>query len=83
LLDGLLPLDELPETLDSRELTDEDKQGAQTLGGFVMNQLGNVPAVGQSFIWEGHRFEVIDMDSRRVDKVLVAAVPPSTQATSK
>jgi putative hemolysin len=71
LLDGLLLLDELPDILDVRALTDAEKLGAQTLGGFVMNQLGSIPNVGQLFVWEGRRFEVVDMDGRRVDKVLV------------
>jgi putative hemolysin len=46
----------------------------QTLGGFVMTHLGAVPAPADHFEWGGVRFEVVDMDGRRVDKVL--AVPP-------
>ncbi len=42
----------------------------------VMADLGRVPAVGDSFEWEGWRFEVVDMDRNRVDKVL--ATPPTT-----
>jgi putative hemolysin len=78
LLDGLLPLDELPKILDTRDLMEDEVLGVQTLGGFVMNQLGSVPAVGQTFTWERHRFEVVDMDGRRVDKVLVLFSSSST-----
>ncbi len=46
-----------------------------TLGGFVMDQLGQVPAIGQHFAFDGWRFEVVDMDGRRVDRVLAAPLP--------
>lgn len=72
LLDGLLPIDELKEILDVDELPEEDKVGFQTVGGFVMNQIGSIPATGQHFHLLNYRFEVIDMDDRRVDKVLLS-----------
>lgn len=78
LLDGLLPVDELKELFDLNELPDEDKIGYQTLGGFVMNQLGHIPGSGQKFQYQNLTFEVMDMDGRRVDKVLVTAAPQST-----
>jgi putative hemolysin len=71
LLDGLLKVDELKDVLDLKELPDEDRAGYQTLGGLVMSQLGSIPVSGQFFDWNGFRFEVVDMDERRVDKVLV------------
>jgi putative hemolysin len=71
LLDGLLPIDELKELLDVDELPEEKLAGFQTVGGFVMNQLGTIPAAGQHFHWLNFRFEIMDMDERRVDKVLV------------
>jgi len=75
LVDGLMPVDEFKDLLDLDELPDEDRVGFQTLGGFVMNQLGEVPAAGMLFTWNGYKFEVVDMDGRRVDKVLVAPLP--------
>jgi putative hemolysin len=45
------------------------------VGGFVMTKLGRVPRTGDHFEWAGYRFEVVDMDRRRVDKVLVE--PPA------
>jgi putative hemolysin len=40
-----------------------------------MNQLGSIPRVGQVFTWENYRFEIVDMDGRRVDRVLVTMQP--------
>jgi len=75
LLDGMLPIDEIKELLDFDELPDEGRAGYQTLSGFVMNQLGSIPRVGQTFTWDTYQFEVVDMDGRRVDKVLVTRLP--------
>ena len=52
-----------------------DEAGAyHTLGGFVMARLGRVPATRRHFEWGGIRFEVMDMDGRRIDKVLINRV---------
>jgi putative hemolysin len=74
LLDGLLAVDELKDLLDLPDMPEEDRVGFQTLGGFVMSQIGSIPSAGQHFDWENYRFEVMDMDGRRVDKVLVSPV---------
>jgi len=71
LVDGLIPIDELKEIMDVDELPEEDKAGFQTLSGFVMNQLGRIPKTGSLFEWSHWRFEVVDMDGHRVDRVLV------------
>ncbi len=70
LLDGTLPSDELGEVLGIEGLPAGD--GYQTLGGFVLSELGRIPDAGDRFEWGGYRFEVVDMDGRRVDKVLVS-----------
>lgn len=75
LLDGLLPIDEFKELFDVEHLPEESKVGFQTVGGFVMNQIGSIPNTGQSFTWEDLLFEVLDMDGHRVDKVLVSRKP--------
>ena len=69
--DGLLPIDVLKDLLKVEEFPEEDTADFQTLSGFIMNQLGHIPKVGQSFIWEQFQFEVMDMDGFRVDRVLV------------
>jgi putative hemolysin len=48
-------------------------QDYYTLAGLVLAQLGEVPATGQWFDWGGYRFEVVDMDGQRIDKVLVSS----------
>ncbi|HEY9696918.1 MAG TPA: hemolysin family protein [Trichocoleus sp.] len=78
LVDGMLPIDELKELLDVEEFPGEDRGNYQTMGGFVITQLGHIPKSTDHFEWEGFRFEVMDMDGNRVDKVLV--VPPRTTA---
>jgi putative hemolysin len=76
LLDGMLPVDECKEALGLDQLPQEEEY--QTLAGFIMLQLGRIPAPADCFVWDGYRFEVVDMDGNRVDKVLVAPVPPAS-----
>src|SRR5262245_58557620 len=72
LIDGKLQIDDLKDALHISELPGEESGSYQTLGGLVMLQVGRVPVTGDSFELEGHKFEVVDMDGKRVDKVLVA-----------
>jgi putative hemolysin len=75
LLDGMLPIYQFKELLDiEKDLPGEQRGSYQTLGGFVVTHLGKIPAAADHFIWGSYRFEVMDMDGNRVDKVLVAAV---------
>jgi putative hemolysin len=77
LVDGLLNIDRLEEILAMDTTSDEESGPYHTVSGFVMTRLGGIPAVGQHFEWKGFRFEVMDMDGRRVDKVLITRVRPS------
>ena len=74
LIDGLLPIEELKDLLDVEELPDEERIGFQTVGGFMMSRMDGIPLSGQHFEWKNWKFEVVDMDGRRVDKVLVSPV---------
>jgi putative hemolysin len=76
LLDGMMPVDELQMLLDLNELP-EDSDDYDTLGGLFMAQMGRVPAVGDKFEWSELRFEVMDMDGHRVDKVLIMPRKPT------
>lgn len=78
LLDGMLPLDEMMHLLDIREAP-EDANLYTSLGGFVMARLGHVPSVGEVFDWGNLRFEVLDMDGNRVDRVLASPVKEETE----
>jgi putative hemolysin len=71
LLDGMLPVDEFKDLFDLGELPGEDQGIYQTLAGFVIMQLGRIPAAADYFEWEGLKIEVMDMDGNRIDKVLV------------
>jgi len=73
LLDGMLEVDEFKELFEFTALPHEDEY--ETLSGFMMTSLGRVPQASENFEWNGYRFEVMDMDGRRVDKVLVTKLP--------
>ncbi len=81
LLDGMLEVDEFKDIFDFKALPHESEY--ETLSGFMMMSLGRVPKVTDYFEWNSYNFEVIDMDGRRVDKVLVTTLPqkPLTQET--
>lgn len=83
LLDGMFPIDEFQEMFSIKELPRDSEGYYETVGGFVMASLGRVPSVGDQFEWRNVRVEVVDMDGRRVDRVLVArsdAEPPQDPA---
>ena len=67
LIDGAIPIDELKEVIDV-EFTEDDYS---TLGGFLMFVLNKIPAIGDNCTYGNYKFEIVDMDGKRVDKVLV------------
>jgi putative hemolysin len=75
LIDGMLPFDEVAHLIGLPRVPDEESMDYTTLGGFMMAQLKRIPAPADSVTIDGFKFEVMDMDGRRVDKVLV--VPPA------
>jgi putative hemolysin len=83
LLDGLIPIPELHDRLGLDEADEEEaRAGYQTLSGLVMWVLGRVPQTGDAVNWRGWRLEVVDMDGKRIDKVLAYRAPeaPDTEA---
>lgn len=76
LLDGMMEIDNFKEIFNVNNLPSEDEY--ETLGGFMMLQLGKVPQAADKFVWNDLVFEVIDMDGKRVDKVLVMQTMEST-----
>ncbi|NJL95165.1 MAG: HlyC/CorC family transporter [Anaerolineae bacterium] len=79
LLDGLVSVHTMTELLEGLEFPEDEAGTYLTLSGFVMARLGRVPNTADAFEWSGYRFEVVDLDRRRVDKVLVQR---QAQATS-
>jgi putative hemolysin len=75
LLDGLIPIPELKDRLALKAVPEEDKGRYHTLSGLVMWLLGRLPQTGDSAAWERWRFEVVDLDGKRVDKVLASRLP--------
>jgi putative hemolysin len=72
LLDGLIPAPELKDRLDLKELPDEELGRYNTLAGMIMLLLGRLPHTADKVEWGGWSFEVVDLDGKRVDKVLVS-----------
>jgi putative hemolysin len=75
LFDGLIPVPELKDRLELKELPEEDRGRYNTLAGMVMLLLGRLPRTTDSVEWDGWRFEVVDLDGKRVDKVLASPIP--------
>jgi len=74
LLDGAIPIPEMKDRLKLKAVPEEDKGRYHTLSGLVMLLLGRVPNTGDYTEWEGWRLEVVDMDDKRIDKVLATPV---------
>lgn len=71
LLDGLLSIDEFKELFDLDEMPGEDKDHYQTIGGFIISYTGSMPKTGDTFEWNELKFEIVDMDRLRIDKIIV------------
>jgi putative hemolysin len=74
LVDGSLPMPEFKDAFRLQELPEEADGHFHTVGGLVMSALRRIPRAGDAFEISGLRLEVVDMDGRRVDKVLVTRV---------
>ena len=74
LLDGLIPIPELKDRLDIKELPDEERGRYNTLAGMILLLLGRLPQTADAVQWDAWRFEVVDLDGRRIDKVLATSL---------
>ncbi len=75
LVDGGAPVEDLEEELGLTLDEEERKRDYRTVGGLVLTHLGHLPMVGEFVEVRGFRFEVVDMDGRRIDRLLVAPAP--------
>ena len=75
LFDGLIPVPELKDRLGLKELPEEDRGRYNTLAGMIMLLLGRLPETTDSVEWDHWRFEVVDLDGKRVDKVMASRLP--------
>jgi putative hemolysin len=76
LVDGMMAVDEVKDLTSLNQLPGDEGGDFHTLGGFMMARINRIPTVGDHVMVEGFRFEVVDMDGRRVDRVLI--IPPRT-----
>ena len=81
LMDGLIPVPELKDRLELKALPEEDRGRYNTLAGMIMLLLGRLPRTADAVEWEDWRFEVVDLDGKRVDKVLVTRLPSDPSST--
>ncbi|CAO3456855.1 hemolysin family protein [Azospirillum argentinense] len=80
LVEGWMPVDEFEDTLGLRGV--RGTGDFHTVAGLVLHHLGHVPVAGEAFEWNGVRVEVVDMDGRRIDKVLVVPRPDPSAAAA-
>ncbi|MBI2380887.1 MAG: HlyC/CorC family transporter [Gammaproteobacteria bacterium] len=78
LVEGYIALDEFKEHFGFKSLPEDED--SNTLAGWILSRLQHLPTAGEFFDWAGYRFEVVDMDGRRVDKILVSK--PASDAES-
>ncbi len=71
LIDAQIPFDEFLEHFDITVQNRKDLTGFDTLGGFALHILKDIPTTGETFNWQDYRFEIVDMDKSRIDKILV------------
>ena len=83
LFDGLIPVPELKDRLGLKELPDEDRGRYNTLAGMIMLLLGRLPDTADSVEWDDWRFEVVDLDGKRVDKVLASRIPETSDGEAR
>ncbi len=77
LLDGLIPVGDLKDRLGLKAVPEEEKGRYNTLAGMAMLLLARLPLTGDVITWNGWRFEIVDMDGKRIDKVLASRVEPT------
>ncbi|SPR99938.1 hemolysin family protein [Cupriavidus taiwanensis] len=76
LLDGLIPIPELKDRIGLRQVPEEEKERYHTLSGMLLLLLGRLPQIADAVQWGDWRFEIVDMDGKRIDKVLAERLPP-------
>lgn len=83
LLDGLIPVPELKDRLGLTAVPEEERGRYHTLSGMLMLLLGRLPRTGDLVDWNGWRFEIVDLDGRRIDKVQASLRPPASEVRAE
>ena len=71
IIDGVVSVDEARRVLKLQKLPGDESPEVNTLAGVMFNWFGRLPSEGDYFAWNGYRFEIVDMDGPRIDKILV------------
>lgn len=74
LIDAQIPFYDFLHKIDKTDWIKEAEQDFDTLAGFILHELKKIPSTGNTLLWRGYKFEIVDMDHNRIDKVLVTAV---------
>jgi len=77
ILDGLIPIPELKDRLGLKSVPEEGRARYHTLSGLVMWLSGRLPQTGDVMTWENWKLEVVDLDGKRIDKILATPIPPA------
>ena len=75
LVDGRVRITDLERAINAQGLADEEEEYA-TAAGLVLHRMGKLPQAGESLEFGGYRFEVVDLDGRRIDKIIITLLPP-------
>ncbi len=80
-IDGAMPFAEFVDDFDLENVDLEEHDDYNTLAGFMLHLFGEIPTVGDSVDWQNFKFEIADMDQKRIDKLLVTReeIPESTE----
>jgi putative hemolysin len=82
LVDGSVSIADLVDWLGIRDEEPEEGRGYSTLAGLILDELGNIPKISDTAEWNGLHLEVVDMDGKRIDRVLVTRIAPVSEANS-
>ena len=74
LVDGLYDIDDFKRRFNIETLPDEERDHFHTMGGFLTSRFGYIPKVGEVKIWNGLKFEVMNMDRARIDKIMITKI---------
>lgn len=75
LVDAQIPFYDFLTRFEKTEWMNEGEHDFDTLAGFILHELERIPNTGEQFDWKGFKFEIIDMDGHRIDKVMVKISP--------
>jgi putative hemolysin len=71
LIDAQIPFYDFLHKIDKTDWINDNEQDFDTLAGFILHELEKIPITGDTLLWKGYKFEIVDMDNNRIDKVLV------------